>query len=81
METVSLSPERKGQLEEYAKRHGQDISTALDDVLSDYLAWERQDYSETVAAVNEAYEDVRAGRTRPSDDFFTEVRLKYGFSR
>jgi predicted transcriptional regulator len=81
MATISLSPERKGQLEDYARRHGQDISAALDDVLADYLAWERQEYSETVAAVNEAYEEVRAGRTRPADEFFTEVRAKYGFSR
>jgi hypothetical protein len=71
METVSLSSER----------HSQDISAALDDVLGDYLSWERQEYGETVAAVNEAYEGVRAGRTRPADEFFNEVRAKYGFSR
>lgn len=68
-------------MEDYARRHGQDISSALDDVLADYLVWEHQGYSETVAAVNEAYEDLRAGRTRPADDLFTEVRAKYGFSR
>ncbi len=57
------------------------VSAALDDVLADYLAWEHQEYSETVAAVSEAHGDVRAGRTRPGGEFFTEVRAKYCFSR
>jgi hypothetical protein len=33
MDMIPLKPERKAQLEEYAKRRGQDPATALDNVL------------------------------------------------
>ena len=42
MEMMPVKPERKAQLEEYAKRRGQDTATALDDALATYLEWERQ---------------------------------------
>jgi predicted transcriptional regulator len=81
METISLKPERKAQLDEYARRHGQDIPTALDEVLANYLEWERQEYDETVEAVQEAHADVKAGRTRPAAEFLEELREKHGFPR
>jgi hypothetical protein len=34
-----LKPERKAQLEEYAKRRGQDPAAALDDALATYPTW------------------------------------------
>lgn len=42
---VPLKPERKAQLDEYAKRHGQDPADALDDVLAAYFDKEQQDYA------------------------------------
>ena len=42
---------------------------------------ERQDYNETVTAVRDAYEDVKAGCTRPAVDFLEELRTKHGFPR
>jgi hypothetical protein len=51
MDMGPLTPERKAQLDDYAQRHGQDTAAALDDVLANYLEWERQDYTETVDAV------------------------------
>lgn len=78
---VPLKPERKAQLDEYAKRHGQDLAAALDDVLAAYFETEPQDYTETLQAVQEAYEDVKAGRTRPADAFLEELRLKHGLPR
>jgi hypothetical protein len=81
MDMMPVSSERKAQLEEYAQRHGKDPATALDDVLADYLAWERQDYAETVEAAKEAYVDVKAGRTRPAVEFLEELREKHGFPR
>jgi len=39
MDTIPLKPERKAQLEEYAKRRGHDPDTALDDALATYLEW------------------------------------------
>ena len=39
MEAIPLRPQRKAQLEEYARRHGQDPASALDDALANYLEW------------------------------------------
>jgi hypothetical protein len=50
MEMIPITAERKAQLEEYAQRRGQDTAAALDVALEEYLAWEREDYNETVAA-------------------------------
>jgi hypothetical protein len=37
MDTITLKPERKAQLKEYAQRRGQDPADALDEALADYL--------------------------------------------
>jgi predicted transcriptional regulator len=79
MEMIPLTPERKAQLDEYARRHGQDFAEALDDVLAAYLDWERQDFEEAVDGIRRGYEDVEAGRTRPAEQFLDELRRKYGF--
>jgi hypothetical protein len=81
MELIPIKPERKAQLEEYAKRHGKEPAAALDDALAKYLEWERQDYEESVEAIRRAHEDVKAGRTRPAAEFLEELREKHGFSR
>ena len=81
MDMMPVKPERKAQLEEYARRHGKDATAALDDVLATYLDWERQDYEESVGAIRRGYEDVKAGRTRPAAEFLEELREKYGFPR
>jgi len=78
---MPLTPERKAQLDEYAQRHGKDPATALDEVLADALESERDDYNETVTAVMEAYESVKAGRTQPAEEFLEELRVKHGFPR
>jgi len=81
MDVIPIKPERKAQLEEYAQRHGQDAATALDEVLADALESERDDYNQTVTAVTQAYESVKAGRTQTADEFLEELRVKHGFPR
>jgi predicted transcriptional regulator len=81
MEMLPVTPERKAQLDEYAERHGQDTAAALDEVLANYLEWERADYDDTVAAVMEAHADVKAGLTRPADEFLEELRVTHGLPR
>ena len=81
METVPVTAERKAQLDDYAQRHGQDTVAALDEVLADYLEWEREDYNETVTAVMEAYENVKAGHTQSADEVLEELRVKHGLPR
>ena len=81
METLSLKPERKAQLEEYAQRHGMAIPDALDDLLAAQLDWERKDYEEALEGIREGYEDFKAGRVEDSSEAFTELRAKHGLLR
>jgi len=81
MDMIPLKPERKAQLEEYAKRRGQDPAAALDDALATYLEWERQDFAKAVEGIRRGYEDVRAGRTRPAAEFLTDLGRKHGLPR
>ncbi len=80
MELISINPERKAQLEDYAERHGQNAVEALDEALGAYLEWERIEYQEAVQGIRRGYEDVKAGRSRPAAEFFDELSLKHGFS-
>jgi wobble nucleotide-excising tRNase len=81
MDTVPVRSERLAELEEYARRLGKSTVDALDDVLAEYLEWERQDYQETVEAVREGVEDVKAGRTKPALQFLDEFARKHGLPR
>ncbi len=79
MDMLPVKPERKAQLEEYAKRHGQNAAEALDEVLADYFAWEEQDYEASVETIRRGNEDVMAGRTKPAEEVHEALRQRYGF--
>jgi len=81
MDMIELKPERKAQLEEYARRHGQDPVAALDEALASYLEWERQDLAEAVEGIRRGSEDVRAGRTKPATEFLADMHRKHDISR
>ena len=81
MDMIPLKPERRAQLEEYAKRRGQDPAAALDDVLAAYLEWERQDFSEAVEGIGHGYRDVTTARTRPAAEFLADLRRKHDLPR
>lgn len=81
MDAIPLKPERKAQLEEYAKRRGQDPAAALDDALATYLEWERQDFAEAMDGIRRGYDDVKSGNTRPAQDFLGDMRCKHGMPR
>lgn len=78
MDPLPLKPERLAQLEDFARRRGKSTVDALDDALADYLEWERQDYHETVEAVRQGYEDVKAGRTEPAEQFLDQAACDRG---
>jgi predicted transcriptional regulator len=81
MEAIPIKPERRAELERFARERGKDLAEALDDALSAYLEWERQDFEEAVAGIQRGYEDVKAGRTRPAEEFLAEMRRKYDLPR
>lgn len=78
MEMIPMKPERKAQLEAYAKDHGQSAADALDDLLSAQLEQDQREYDETVQGALRGYEDVKAGRTHSVDEVFNELRAKHG---
>ena len=55
MNAIPIKPGRKAQLEEYAQRHGRDTASALDEVLAEYLEWEREDYEKSVEAIRRGH--------------------------
>jgi predicted transcriptional regulator len=81
MDVIPLKPERKAQLEEYARRRGQEPAQALDDALATYLEWESQDYAEAVQGIERGYKDLRAGSTRPATKFLADLRRKHDLPR
>jgi predicted transcriptional regulator len=81
MDAIPLKPERKAQLEEYAKRLGQEPAAALDDALAAYLEWERQDFAEAVEGVRDGYADLKAGRTKPAAQFLADRSSKHDLPR
>jgi hypothetical protein len=81
MQTVPVNSERLAQLEEFARRRGKTTTEALDELLTDYLEWERQDYQEAVEAVRQGLDDVKSGRSKPADQFLDEFARKHGLPR
>ena len=78
---IHLSAERRAELDDYAHRHGKDLTAALDEVLASALEWERQDYQEAVEGIRKGYADFKAGRVKPVEESFEELREKHGLSR
>jgi predicted transcriptional regulator len=81
MDMIPLKPERKAQLEEYAKRRGQEPDAALDDALATYLEWERQDFAEAAEGIRRGHENVKSGNTRPTAEFLADMRRKHDIPR
>ena len=81
MQTLPIEAERLAELEEFARRRGKSTADALDDVLAEYLEWERQDYQEAHGAVRQGLDDVKAGRARSADEFLDEFARKHGLPR
>ena len=81
METIAISPERKAQLDDFARRHGHDAATALDQALAEYLDWEREDFTEAVAGIQEGLSDLKAGRVQPLDEALEDLRREHDFPR
>ena len=81
MKTIPLKPERQAELEEFARQRGKTPAEALDEALAAYLEWEHQDFEEAVRGIQQGYDDVKSGRTRPVNEFLTDISQKHGISR
>jgi hypothetical protein len=81
MQTIPLKPERWAELEKFAGEHGQTLADALDDAVAAYLELHTQDFEEAVAAIQQGYDDVKAGDTLSLEEFDEHMRQKYGIPR
>jgi predicted transcriptional regulator len=81
MKTIPLKPERQAAIEELARKRGKTPADALDEALSAYLEWEQQDFNEAVQGIQLGYEDMKSGRTRPTEQFINELRQRNDLSR
>lgn len=81
MEMMPLKPERKAQLEEYAKRRGQNPVTALDEAFAADLEWERRDFAESVEGIRCGLQDVKEGDTRAASTVLDDLRRKHDIPR
>jgi predicted transcriptional regulator len=81
MKTIPLRPDRQAELEEFARQRGKTPADALDEALATYLEWEQQDFEEAVRGIQQGHDDVKAGRTRPSNEFLRDIRQKNSLSR
>jgi hypothetical protein len=79
---IPLKPERKAQLEEYAKRRGQDPPAApWMTPLAAYLEWEGQDFAEAAEGIRRGHEDMSDGKTGSAGEFLTDLRRKHDIPR
>jgi predicted transcriptional regulator len=75
--TLTLTPKTAAKLEEMAEREGTDPGDLARSILADAL-WEfPDDYDDTVAAVEEAFEAIEQGRVRPFETFRREHESNY----
>lgn len=78
---IVLKPETEEKLRQTAQREGQDVDILADALLAEVLAQREREFTEDVAAVQEAWTAVREGRERPFEEFFAEHRRRYPDSR
>jgi predicted transcriptional regulator len=75
--SITLSPEVEAKLRDLAEKRGVDIEVYANALMNSVIEVDRQEYDETVTAIEEAMEDVREGRVRPYSEFIREHRARY----
>jgi len=66
METVTLKPERKAQLEEFARQRGKDPAEALDEALAAFFDSELRDFEQAVAVIQRGHDGCARGTASSS---------------
>lgn len=74
--TITISTELESRLREQAEREGRAVDDVVEALLSSALDWERLDREEAVAGIQRGLEDSAAGRVRPADVVFAEMRAR-----
>ncbi len=74
---ITLKPETEEKLRQTAEWEGQDADTLADALLAEVLAQREREYAEDIAAVQEAWVEVREGRERPYQEFLADHRRRF----
>jgi hypothetical protein len=74
---IVLKPETEEKLRQTAQREGQDVDILADALLAEVLAQREREFTEDVAAVQEAWTAVREGRERPFAEFMADHRRRF----
>ncbi len=74
---ITLKPETEEKLRQTAQWEGQDADTLADALLAEVLAQRQREYTEDIAAVQEAWVAVREGRERPYQEFLADHRRRF----
>lgn len=75
--TITLAPEAETALRRTAQRTGQEPDIIVSRLLVKTLTQIEQEYAAGIAAIQEAMEDVEAGRERPYEEYMAERRLRF----
>lgn len=78
MMTITLTPRTGARLRETAQREGQDVDALADALLAETLEERARDFAESVAAIQEGFDAVDQGRTRPLEEYIAEQRVRRG---
>ncbi len=75
--TITLAPDAETALRKTLQRTGQEPDAVVSHLVLATLTQMEEQRAEDAAAIQEAMEDVRAGRERPFSEFMAEMRQKY----
>lgn len=74
--TITLAPDTEAYLRDKAARQGQDAETVAQATLAETLAWEAQEFEETVAGIQRGLDAAAEGRERPFEDYVADVKRR-----
>ncbi len=72
--TLVISRELEERLRTKAEAEACDVNSVAETLLAAALDWEAQDREEAIAGIRRGLEAGEAGRVRPAEDVFAEMR-------
>jgi predicted transcriptional regulator len=74
--TIIISDQLEARLKERAKQEGADTNTVAEALLAAALDWEARERAEAIAGIRRGLDAAEAGRVRPAEDVFAEMRAR-----
>lgn len=74
--TITITPETEEKLRRRAAEEGVDLDTLANSLLAAALLWEAEDRADAVAGIRRGLDAGVAGRVRPAEQVFADLRAK-----